>query len=181
MNILKAEIHQLHNNPPSDLREETIMERSLKMQEKLTHLAEKRHRKTRIDINLKNKLESETISKYWTSINKEKKPRDMIYALRKSEDPNHNPNNTTKYEKNSQRMAEMARNYHENLQFLETEHKADQREQKIKDALTNIDTEPNNNQLTTLANDISEVEVIDALKLSKNGSAADLDGSIYEL
>lgn len=78
-------------------------------------------------------------------------------------------------------MAELAKNYYENLQFLKSKHEVEHKEEKIKDTLNNIKMEPNNNQLTSLTNDISESEVIDTLRLSKDRLAAGLDGSIYKL
>jgi hypothetical protein len=44
------------------------------------------------------------------------KPRDMIYALRKPPVPDVAPNALPEYGKNSQKKAEMARDYYENLQ-----------------------------------------------------------------
>jgi len=47
----------------------------------------------------------------WTAINKEKKPRDLIPCLRI---PN---TELPQYERSLTRMAELAKNYHENLQL----------------------------------------------------------------
>jgi hypothetical protein len=62
------------------------------------------------------RLEGETISNYWIRLNKTPKPRDTLKKLRKP--PTNEPNNNEpcRYETKSKHMAELARNYHNNLQ-----------------------------------------------------------------
>ncbi|KAJ7359068.1 hypothetical protein DFH08DRAFT_800947 [Mycena albidolilacea] len=53
--------------------------------QKLTRLYISRHKKARIDARIRNRLEVEVISKYWSMINKPRKPRDTIHRLKKPE------------------------------------------------------------------------------------------------
>lgn len=55
------------------------------------------------------------MSKYWICSNKEIKPRDTIFVLKKPEHTINNRNGET-HEQDSQQMAELARTYHDNLQ-----------------------------------------------------------------
>lgn len=58
------------------------------LEERVAKLENKRHNNKHMHIAAHNKLEGETISKYWSQINKSKKPRDIIYCLEKTR---HNP------------------------------------------------------------------------------------------
>jgi hypothetical protein len=54
----------------------------------------------------------ETISKYWSRVNIEKTPRDIIYRI--------NIPNSDCYTTKSEEMAEIAKSYHKELQLLDT-------------------------------------------------------------
>ena len=90
------------------------MTESEELTQKLKTLKEKQHLKIRSAIAVKNRIEGETMIRSWTQSNKMEKPRDIIYALRK---PQWNNNaEQDPYEKNSRKMAELAQDYHENIQ-----------------------------------------------------------------
>ncbi|KAK7034152.1 hypothetical protein R3P38DRAFT_2772255 [Favolaschia claudopus] len=55
--------------------------------EKLTRLYVQQHKRARIDARIRNRLEGEVISKYWSMINKPKKPREVIHRLKKPQNP----------------------------------------------------------------------------------------------
>lgn len=67
------------------------------------------------------KIEGETICRSWTQANKEAKPRDMIYALKKPRPINTQLDAPTEYEKHSQKMADLGRDYHDSLQGMLTQ------------------------------------------------------------
>ncbi|CAK5280005.1 unnamed protein product, partial [Mycena citricolor] len=74
-----------------------------------------RYRSNRLSAQIQNRLHGEIIGRYWSKINRPSKPRDTIHRLRKP--PTfQDPTAPIEYETNSKRMADMARDYHSNLQ-----------------------------------------------------------------
>jgi hypothetical protein len=147
------------------------------MEERIAQLETLRYKKARTATAAHDKLEGETISKYWSEINKSKSPRDAIYALEK---PNTNP---IKYETKSKNMAELARNYHNHLLQAGLDTPPDDREIIISEVLATVlpeDTLPNS-ESASMGNRLSEQEVLEALKSSKNGTATGVNGLPYEL
>ena len=115
----------------------------------------------------------------WSAINKERKPRDLIYRLKV---PLSTP---AKYERDTRRMVELARNYHNDLQQKGMEAPPDSPEQATatEKALEEI---PDSQKLAKETADnmdwsCPESQVLIALKSAKNGSATGLDGCPYEL
>ena len=114
----------------------------------------------------------------WSAINKEKKPRDLIPRLKI---PNTDP---PQYERSSTRMAELAREYHNNLQSAGIEPDTEnERNSQIQDALAFIPEpqlleEPEQTRLHQLT---TQQHVEKAINLSKCGSSAGIDGCPYEL
>ena len=110
---------------------------------------------------------------------KETKPRNPIHRLKI---PNTNP---LQYERNSKRMAELARAHHDTLQDEDTAPNIDNEELAAKThrALSVI---PENQRLpnaenTTMNAKITEEQISKALHLTKDGTATGLDGCPYEL
>ena len=62
-------------------------------------------------------LEGEIPSQYWSQANKDRKLRDLMYALKKPDytENEHGVLSGEAYEKNSQKMAKMACEYHDSL------------------------------------------------------------------
>ncbi|THH18572.1 hypothetical protein EUX98_g8936 [Antrodiella citrinella] len=176
MNELETEVRRVNGN--SLLSEEERLAKAGPLQEKLTQLAQKRHRKKCLDVATRNKLEGETISKYWSQINKDKKPRDVIFALKKPEPRReHEP----EYEIDSKKMSNLARNYHENLQEAEPVINPLLRAEKTKALLDQIERKATDQQKEELKNELTENDVENALKKSQSGSAAGIDGATYDL
>jgi hypothetical protein len=83
-----------------ELTEEEITLSCTVLQEKLSKLAQQKHNDARLSSQIRNRLEGEVITKYWTGINKPHTPREIIHRLAKdtcAEVP--------QYEVNSKRMA----------------------------------------------------------------------------
>ena len=114
---------------------------------------------------------------------KKKAPRDAIYALRKppvrNDDGINNPNQDL-YEKDSTKMAQMARDYHETLQQRDLEQDELKRVFSEMTVLNNITVQPTATQRDILASPISRHDIELALRKSKKDSAAGLDGLTYE-
>ena len=147
------------------------------LEERIAQLETLRYKKARTATAAHDRLEGETISKYWSEVNKSKTPRDAIYALEK---PNTNP---IIYETKSKNMAELARNYHHHLLQAGLNTPPEERENIIMDVLNAVlpeDTLPNANK-ATMGNQLSEQEVLEALKSSKNGTSTGVNGLPYEL
>jgi hypothetical protein len=79
------------------------------LEERIAQLETQRYKQARIATATHDRLQAEIISKYWSEVNKSKVPRDTIYALEK---PNTNP---VEYKTKSKNMAELARDYHNDL------------------------------------------------------------------
>ncbi|KAH9833131.1 uncharacterized protein C8Q71DRAFT_674280, partial [Rhodofomes roseus] len=123
----------------------------------------------------KNRIEGETICKGWCRLGKETKPRDIISMLRKQ-----TYNNSIAYEKNSEKMTELAKDYHNNLQSAGIEPDTAKREQCTKEVLSHITAKPTEEQREELEQPITEDEIKEALKHSKKDSAAGINGLTYE-
>ena len=148
----------------------TIIEREIE------HLKKKKYRKTYTRSQAMWHLKGEKINKYWMRVNNPKKPRDMILRL--------NDPRTQRPVVRSDKMATLARDYHENLQTEDLLPETDiRREEAINEALNAI---PENQKLadptsSPLNATISQNELENALKSAKLGTAAGPDGIPYEI
>ena len=106
---VEAELELLTNDAEKDVDERT--KEAEKLTKRLADLKRKQHLKKCTDVAVRYRIESESMSKSWTESAKTTKPWELIYALQKPGVETDNP-----YEKNSMKMAELARDYHENLQ-----------------------------------------------------------------
>ena len=129
-------------------------------------------------IKAKISLHGEKLGGTWSNMSKSKRPRDIIRWLRI---PNTMP---TKYETRSDRMAELAKDHHMDLQQVNTPNLENpERIQELDSILNEIPLDqkfpnPHNSELNK---GITPESVEKALKLAKNGSATGLDGCPYEL
>ena len=117
----------------------------------------------------------EKLGGIWSDMNREKKPRDLIRRLKIP--------GTTQYKRSSIRMAELARNYHNQLQAVPPHQNEQMRATKIDVELETIPNaqkldDPENSSMNRL---ISENSVKRAIKDAKNKSATGMDGCPYEL
>ena len=175
--LLKQDIKTLTNNPNVDT-DEKIQSEEAYLTNELEYLERKmaQSRRTRLSAELAN--HGEIPGGIWTAMSKDKKPRDLIHRLKI---PNTDP---PQYERDTQRMAKLARNYHDELQQKDLEdHSLTEFEARITPVLERI----HENQIlkepegTKMNEQITESQVNDALHLSKNGSATGMDGCPYEL
>ncbi|KAJ7133771.1 Endonuclease/exonuclease/phosphatase, partial [Mycena crocata] len=175
---LESTLERINNdeNTPEDEKIQAAAEINVK----LANLEKERHTKARVATATRNRIEGETMCKYWPQSNKEAKPRDTIYALRKPGGVGENPDQDV-YEKDSQKMAELARNYHEELQVDHNPPEKELRDEKIQKVLENISTRTTDQQFETMRRKLLEEDVAEALKHSQNNKAAGLDGATYEL
>ncbi|KAJ6594783.1 hypothetical protein B0H19DRAFT_854250, partial [Mycena capillaripes] len=176
---LEAALERITND--EKITEDEKAKAAAEIDKKLTNLERERHQKVRQGTAMRNRIEGETICRHWCQSNKIAKPRDMMYALRKPATPGDDPNAPTQYEKDLQKMAEMARDYHEKLQRDEDPPAEEVRYKKIERVLENISTTTTDEQYEAMRKQVLEEDVAEALKQSKNNRAAGLDGATYEL
>jgi hypothetical protein len=109
---LQRKSHRATNDPAIDTGERAT-EVTL-LTKKISQLAGERHKTMRMASTARNHLEGEVISKYWSGINSDRKPRDAVNALK---NPKHEPGSRTpKMVTTSKEMAEITRDYHNGIQ-----------------------------------------------------------------
>ena len=172
---LEAELNKLEVNTETNNEEKIFMMASLT--EKLQGLEQQRHQATRNSIKIKSYLYGETISKYWTGLNKKQTSKLLIHRLIKPGSDSLNP----EYEKSSQKMANLARDYHEQLQQDNAELDEIEREQALRTALEIIDIRVAEADEANLARKLSNTDTQDALQLSASGKAPGINGITYEV
>ncbi|KAJ7266032.1 Endonuclease/exonuclease/phosphatase, partial [Mycena rebaudengoi] len=145
--------------------------------EKLAKLQMRRHSNSRMSAQVKNRLEGEIIGRYWSSINKSKKPRELISRLKKSPPEAE----VVEYEKNSKKMATMAMKYHDKIQSDRRETAPDIRDHTIDVVLVRTARKVTPEQEADLSAKLSIEDVKNALKLSANNKAPGLNGINYEV
>ena len=152
--------------------QEAILANEIGHLEKITSYNERQRVKAKIA------WHGEKLGGTWSNLSKPRKPRDTILRLKI---PNTYPE---QYEVRSDRMAELAKNYHDSLQEIGTGNgEEEEREARTTKILEQI---PENQKFrdpenSSLNGGITEEYVELALKLAKNGSATGLDGCPYEL
>lgn len=122
-------------------------------------------------------LEGETISKYWSLVNKESKPRDIVYALSAPDQIDPATGQRTVATKSID-MAEMVRDYHDHMQDdpHPTQGRVAARVTAIHNALQHVDATATSTMNADLEHNITRSEVVDAMKKAEKGKAAGLDG-----
>jgi len=124
-------------------------------------------------------IHGEKLGGMWSVRSKETKPRDVLLKL---EIPNTTPK---KYEKNTKRMAKLARDYHEDLQTKDINPDEDSKiyEQELNLLLQEIPPEQrlSPEQANAYPWNINKKAVGDALKCAKTGTATGLDRCPFEL
>ena len=115
----------------------------------------------------------------WSALGKEKRPRNPIHRLKI---PNSNP---PQYERHSRKMAELARDHHDALQNedIDPNMSREEYDRMLGEILNEI---PESQRLedperTRMSWKISEEQVSNALRHTKDGTATGLDGCPYEL
>jgi hypothetical protein len=171
-------MNELTNHPDLD-ENESIRYNEAFLANELAHLEKTRARDHKDETRSTLAHQGEVLGGAWSAINKERKPRDILYRLKV---PNSEP---PVYERNTDRMAELARSYHDNLQSEGLSHPGESPEytRPLHLALKEI---PASQKLQDPGNDatdweISPEQVKEAVHIAKKGSATGIDGCPYEL
>lgn len=145
------------------------------IQQRLVSLESRRFLNARAVARAHYRFEGDTISKYWSLINKNKRPRDLIYKLRR-------PEAVSTYVTRSDRMAELARDYHSDLQDKDMAPLSGDRLSATDAVLESLPRRVSDEQITDLrlSGDLSYADVVEALALAPSGKATGIDGIPYE-
>ena len=175
---IEGDMEKLKNNAEIDTNNE-IRANEAYLANELKHLEHIRARDNKDDLRAIITNHGEVLGGVWSAMNKDRKPRDLLYRLR---DPNTNGEG---FERDSRRMATLARNYHEKMQYTDIASPIPPmgRYQAIATTLSEIPGNqiPSDQEMEKLSGDATYEQVKLALKLSKNGTATGLDGCPYEL
>ena len=170
---LRKELEDKANSP--NLTMDKVQEHSVILARRIEALEEKRRNEARLLSSARNRLEREILSKHWVQSAREDTPRDTIRALR-------NPlGDPARREVRSDRMAEVAREYHEQLMAIDWEPSEEPDEEKLRIVLQHVDKKLSPDSAAELRKEIEEGEVIAALGDTANDKAAGLDGVPMEL
>ena len=165
---LKRDIQAIAANPNFN-EDDNLRTEEAYLEKKLAHLLKVVARNEKADMKANLATHGEKLGGIWSALNKEKKPRDLITRLKV---PASNP---TWYEHTSARMAELAKNYHDDLQNQNIEpQENDERTTDIELTLRTIPAQqtleaPESLLMNSLA---SEAHVQMALKHTKNNTAS---------
>ena len=176
--LLKEDLRSLSNNSNID-HEEGAQANEALMASKLAHLEKivARDQKDQIKALLAN--HRERLRGPWSAISKVNKPRDLILQLKV---PDSNP---PRFERCTKRMVNLARNYHERLQYEDLGIPGNRPDYNTR-VKASLDEIPPCQCLFeadyyAFKWKIEPEHVREALLLAKNGSATGLDGLPYEL
>ncbi|EJD32724.1 hypothetical protein AURDEDRAFT_132021, partial [Auricularia subglabra TFB-10046 SS5] len=153
----------------------TEAQKELEAAETALHaLKESSHEATFKRRDAKHFAEAETMKKSWFQWTKENRPRDTFATLRK---PNTNP---PEYVHDSQSMANIAGEYHDSIQNKDLDVGEEERAAALDTALRHVNRKMPEECKTQATAQITREDILESLMAAKNGSAAGLDGLIYE-
>jgi exonuclease III len=176
--ILTQEVKMSEINNNLALSEDDRKMSTAAIIEKIASLESKRFKQSRISAAARDKLEGEVITKYWVGINTGKTPRDTMKELRSE---NTNGDAPEKRETRSDKMAELARDYHESLQLDGDDEIGPGRAGHIEEALSEATARLTTREKAELARRIPTALVREAVKTAPSGKAAGPEGIPSEL
>lgn len=170
---LTKDLRKLTNTPEIDTSENMRLNEII-IEQEIKHLQRKKCKNTSLSVQVQWASHGETISKYWSRMNSQKTPRDVIHRL--------NIPGTTRYTDKSEEMAEIAKMYHDKIQTTDTQQNESDKTAARKQSLAEI---PDEQKLATpnaqMSESLREEYVIEALMSSKSGSAAGINGIPYDV
>ncbi len=160
--------------------EPLVIQQAAALTEQIRQLKLRRVKQLQQNSRATHRLYGDRPTKYWSKLHRECAPRDIIPAFEK--EGLLGVAGEKLYERDSTRMAAMARTHHMNVQKDDPGMKCtEERAADIDKALDSIDVEVNEEQVTDLEGVITYEECMLSLRFSKNGTAPGLDGIPFEL
>ncbi|KAJ7210334.1 hypothetical protein GGX14DRAFT_565539 [Mycena pura] len=144
------------------------------IEKKIADLVDRQRERTRLETRVRGVPELNHITKYAVNIAKDQKPRDTITYLRRTDIT------PVKGSKRSSEMAELARDYHNDLQADGGDVEPALRFQAKNEALNSLPPLGTNVNMTPLDEKLSEEDVLLALLEAAPGKAAGMDGFATE-
>ncbi len=164
----------------SSISEADKLAEAASLTKQIRHLKQRRYKQQQQNSRATHRLYGERPTKYWSKLHRECSPRDVINAFEKEDQCGVSGEKV--YETDSNRMAEMARVHHMNVQKDDQSMKpVEEREADIEVALRSLDVEVTDAQAIGLGGEITCEEIRLSLRFSKNGSSPGLDGIPFEL
>lgn len=185
--VAKSHLHKIHQRIRTltkDLRKlanandidasENARLNEIILEKEIQHLQKKTLQKATLKARVQWAMHGETISKYWSRVNKQRSPRDVIYRLKIP--------NTNRHTSKSEEMAKIAMTYHNDLQSIDTLlHTDHEKREARRRSLNEIPISQKLNTPPERMNEtLKEEHVLEALLSSKSGSAAGMDGIPYD-
>ncbi|OJT14554.1 Transposon TX1 uncharacterized 149 kDa protein [Trametes pubescens] len=162
--------------PPN---EEDAREREA-LTEQLRQKKEKRIKQKQKKMRARHRVLGERPTKYWTALHRERAPRELIPSFEKEGERTREGERV--YERNTEKMAEMAREHYDNVQKDGPDcTTGDRRRQDIETALASLTAKLTREQADDLGNRIEWDDVELALRFAKAGTAPGIDGIQYEV
>ena len=173
---LEKDRDDLANDPNADMNDDLRTSEAI-IAEELEHLEKLIAHDKRSKLGAELSAHGEKLGGIWSAISKEKKPRNLIPRLKI---PGTNP---PQYERDSERMADLVKDYHERLQHDDRHLELEDRNERISLIVDEIPNEQmmRNDDRAAEDHPLSEAQTRKALHLSKNGTATGMDGCPYEL
>ena len=175
---IEKDIKELNAHPDFDTNEQ-LRSTEAWLGEELAHLHSTNARTQKETLHAKIAEHGERLGGIWSTISKDNKPRDLIRRLKI---PDSNP---PQYERHTERMAILAKNYHLKLQSdgIHDNENHDEYTHALNEILNIIpETQHLEDPLFTPLNwEATQEQTEEALRISKNGSATGVDGCSYEL
>ena len=175
---IERDLRETNNNQDTTTNGE-MQTHAAYLASQLKHLKKKEAKNQRDLLKAKLANHGERLGGIWSALGKEKRPRNPIHRLKI---PNTTP---PQYERNSKRMANLARNHHDTMQNADIDRNMspEQYNTKLNNLLRDI---PENQCLedperTAMSWKVTEDQVRRALQRTKDNSATGLDGCPYEL
>ncbi|KAF9058520.1 hypothetical protein BDP27DRAFT_1432637 [Rhodocollybia butyracea] len=157
----------------SNGNQDQIMKEAYKLESELKDIATRSRTGRKCNRSLKNELENDAITKYSVSHMKEHKSRDPIPHLVGDINP---LTGKPTIIRRSDKMAEHARDYHENLQHDPSEANINQKNADIRKVLSEVGQKLNEEDSNSLKTPIDKETIAKALRRSAKGVAAGVSG-----
>ena len=178
MRTIEKDLKEINHNPNCET-DNALRTHEAYLASQLKQLKKKQIKNKKDILNARLANHGEKMGGMWSALGKVKQPRNPIYRLKI---PKSNP---VKFECNSKKMAELARNHHENLQNedINPNENQDEYNRKLNNLLERIPEEQRlrEPERTRMNERITEEQVSKALRAAKDGSTTGLDGCPYEL
>ncbi|KAJ7204924.1 Endonuclease/exonuclease/phosphatase, partial [Mycena haematopus] len=150
--------------------QDSTADKLAKVQRAIDVLVSRQRERNRKETQLRCRTELDKITKFTVRMSKDRKPRDTLSLLCR------NDVSPAQSCRRSDKMAELARDYHNDLQKDDSEEDQQKKSKDIEDVLGGMESHAARPEMADLAKELVEDDVEKALKQSANGTAAGLNG-----